>query len=103
MSSRIRFRLPLAYLAATYAVSLLFFCGVIPAWGEWYSASSYYREQAAALLRGDLAISHNPADLRMDLCWAQNGVQQVWGLGIPIWELPFDLLGRLFGLSTFPE
>jgi hypothetical protein len=82
MTSRIRFRLLFAYVAAVYATALLLFCGVIPDWGKWYSDSPYYREQAAALLRGDLAISHNPADLKMDLCWAQNGVQQVWGLGM---------------------
>jgi hypothetical protein len=103
MSSRVRFRILLVYPATIYALSLLFFCRVIPDWGKWYSTSSYYRDQAAALLRGNFAISHNPADLRMDLCWAQNGVQQVWGLGVPTWELPFDLLGRFFGLPTFPE
>jgi hypothetical protein len=103
MFSRGTFRLLLVYQAVIYAVALLFFCGIVPSFGKWYSASPYYREQVGGLLHGDLALSHNPADLRMDLCWSEKGVQQVWGLGIPLWELPFDAVARAFGYSTFPE
>jgi hypothetical protein len=103
MFSRGIFRLLTVYQAIIYAALLLFFCGIISSWGKWYSASPYYREQVDAFLHGDLALSHNPADLRMDLCWSEKGVQQVWGLGIPLWELPFDVWAQALGYSTFPE
>jgi hypothetical protein len=103
MFSRGIFRLLLIYQAIIYAAALLFFCGIISSWGKWYSASPYYREQVDAFLHGDLALSHNPADLRMDLCWSEKGVQQVWGLGVPLWELPFDVGARALGYPTFPE
>jgi len=30
-------------------------------------------------------------------------VQQVWGLGVPFWQLPFDVLSRVYGFSKFPD
>src|SRR5262249_4898238 len=38
-----------------------------------------------------------------DLAWTPHGVQQVWGLGAPLWQLPFEAFGRLVGLSPFPD
>lgn len=76
---------------------------VIPDVGQWYSSNSYHREQVAALLRGELSLSHNPSDLAMDLAWSGGGVQQVWGLGVSLWRLPFDLLARAFGHPFFPD
>lgn len=52
---------------------------------------------------GSLALSHNPLDLTHDLCWSERGVHQVWGLGIPLWQLPFAALAKLFGLPSFPD
>src|ERR1700704_4190932 len=103
MPTRIGYRLVVVYLAAVYAALLLVFCRVIPSWEIWYSESPYYREQIIAFLHGDLALSHNPVDLKMDLCWSEKGVQQVWGLGIPLLELPFNVLARAFGYSFFPD
>jgi hypothetical protein len=103
MLSRRQLRVLLIYQVTAYAIALLFFCGIIPSWGKWYSASPYAREQVRAFLRGDLALSHNPADLHMDLCWSEKGVQQVWGLGVPFWQLPFDVLSRVYGFSKFPD
>ena len=91
------------YQALIYATGLLILCRVIPSWGVWYSASSNYREQVEAFLRGDLALSHNAADLKMDLCWSEKGVQQVWGLGVPLWQMPFDVLAKIFGRAVFPD
>jgi hypothetical protein len=69
----------------------------------WYSASPAYRAQVDALLDGRLAISHAPEALRHDFVWAQGGVQQVWGLGVPAWQAPFEAVGRLVGCSPFPD
>ena len=65
--------------------------------------SPWFRFQTDAFLRGSLALSHNPLDLTHDLCWSERGVHQVWGLGIPLWQLPFAALAKLFGLPSFPD
>lgn len=91
------------YYALLYAVGVLFFCGLVPRWEQWYSSSSYHREQSKALLHGRFAISDNPQDLSTDLCWSGGGVQQVWGLGISLWRLPFDALAELLGAPAFPD
>jgi hypothetical protein len=102
MLSRVKSCLLLTYLSMVYAAALVLLCGVI-SWGAWYSPSSYHRDQSNALLHGDFALSHNPADLDMDLCWSEGGVHQVWGLGISFWRLPFDFLAHVFGYSDFPD
>lgn len=89
--------------ALVLGFGLLIVSGVIPEWGRWYSNSPHYTAQVNALLEGRLALSHNPSDLQFDLTWSQGGVHQVWGLGVPIWRLPFTLIGRCFGLITIPE
>jgi hypothetical protein len=101
---RLRSRLNLLFGcgAILYAFLLLAACGVI-SWGSWQSGSPWFRFQTEALLRGSLALSHNPLDLTHDLCWSEGGVHQVWGLGIPLWQLPFAALAKLFGWSPFPD
>ena len=89
--------------ALAYGWGLVWATGLVPEWGRWYSASPYYRQQVAAMLRGDLALSRDPADLRGDLCWSEGGVHQVWGLGVPLWRLPFELLARALGFTPFPD
>jgi len=96
-------RLYFGYQALLYAFGLLVICSVIPSWGQLYSPIPYHREQTDAFLRGELAINHNPFDLNEDLCWSEGGVNQVWGLGIPFWRLPFEALARLLGLAPFPD
>src|SRR6266850_245649 len=89
--------------ALLYATGMIIFCGLVPKWGRWYSASPYHRFQTRALLHGKFALSNNPKDLGLDLCWSQGGVHQVWGLGISIWRLPFDAVAELFGEAAFPD
>jgi hypothetical protein len=91
------------YLAVVYAVFILVASGLVPKWGIWYSASPFHREQSLALLHGHLALSKNPCDLDLDLCWSQGGVQQVWGLGVALWRLPFDGMAGLCGEFAFPD
>lgn len=68
-----------------------------------YSASPMYRAQVDALLAGRLALSDAPEALFHDLAWTADGVQQVWGLGVPAWQTPFELAGRVVGLAPFPD
>ena len=68
-----------------------------------YSANPAYRAQVDALLSGRFAISHSPTALRHDFAWVNGGVQQVWGLGVPLWQAPFELAARAVGRSPFPD
>jgi hypothetical protein len=96
-------RLILAALSIVVAVDALLFTGLIPAWGRWYSPDLVYRRQTEALLDGRLALSRSPTDAHFDLVWSQSAVQQAWGLGGPLWRLPFELLAKLSGQPAFPD
>jgi hypothetical protein len=41
--------------------------------------------------------------LDFDLAWTRGGVQQVWGLGVPLWRLPFEILAKIVGQPGFPD
>ncbi len=93
-------------LASTSFVLALNVCvatALITGWGEWYSSSLAYRRQTEALLHGHLALSNSPSEIGFDMAWANGGVQQVWGLGVPFWRLPFEIVARLFGQAAFPD
>jgi uncharacterized membrane protein YgcG len=68
-----------------------------------YAPNPGYRAQVDALLAGRLALTASPDGLLHDLAWTPHGVQQVWGLGVPLWQLPFEAFGRLIGVSPFPD
>jgi hypothetical protein len=86
-----------------YATAILLFADLVPEWGRWYLPQPHLRDQTAAFLRGELSLSTHPEDLGHDLCWTDQGVQQVWGLGIPLWQLPWEACARLLGKSPFPD
>jgi hypothetical protein len=90
-------------LSIAYTAILMIVVGLIPRWQQWYSDSPQLRRQAASLFRGQLALSDDPRDLGHDLCWSAGGVHQVWGLGIPLWQLPFQTIAELCGQFTFPD
>lgn len=69
----------------------------------WYAQNPGYRAQVDALLDGRLALTTSPHGLAHDLAWTPHGVHQVWGLGVPLWQLPFEAFGRLVGISPFPD
>lgn len=81
---------------------MLYFTGLIPAFGEWYSYDQSLRLQTQAFMRGELALQPVPYGHRYDWAWG-NGIQQLWGLGVPFIQLPFELIARLFGFFGFPE
>jgi hypothetical protein len=84
------------------AFVLLLACRQITLHGA-YAPHPGYRAQVDALLDGRLALTPSPDGLRHDLAWTPHGVQQVWGLGVPLWQLPFEALGRHAGIAPFPD
>jgi hypothetical protein len=76
---------------------------LIPEWGRWYSCDLNYRWQTDSLLQGSIALDVDPANLKWDWAWWNGRSQQVWGLGAPLWRLPFELSARAFGLRAFPD
>lgn len=86
----------------TISALMLYFTGLIPALGEWFSYDQSLRLQTQAFMRGELALQPLPYGHRYDWAWG-NGVQQLWGLGVPLIQLPFELIARLFGFFGFPE
>jgi hypothetical protein len=96
-------RLWLWVLAVATSLTICISTGLITAWGYWYSPSLAYRKQTDALFEGHFALSNNPAATEFDMAWSKGGVQQVWGLGVPAWRLPFELLARAIGQSMFPD
>jgi hypothetical protein len=91
------------YQAVVYAAGLLLATGLVADWGAWYSTSLPYRTQTEALMKGDLAVSRSVADLKFDHTWSEQGVHQVWGLGVPLWRLPFEAAAKLCGFDGFPD
>ena len=91
------------YFAVVHGLGVLLLAGLIPEWGCWYSPSPHYRREVDAMLQGSLAVSQQPSALGHDLAWAEGGVQQVWGLGVSLWRLPFEMAARACGQGGFPE
>lgn len=89
--------------AALLGLAVMWLTGAIPRWGQWYSEQPFYRAQAHALLAGRFALSHDPAGLGLDLAWIDGGVQQVWGLGVPLWLALWESIGRVIQLTPFPD
>lgn len=81
---------------------MLYFTDLIPAIGEWYSYDQSFRLQTEAFMRGELALQPVPHGHRIDWAWG-NGIQQVWGLGVPLLKLPFEMVAKLFGSFGFPD
>ncbi len=86
-----------------YAIAILIFAELLPDWGRWYLPQPHLRDQTTAFLRGELSLSIHPENLGHDLCWTDQGVQQVWGLGIPLWQLPWEACARLLNKPPFPD
>ena len=89
-------------VALLVALALMFATRTLRVDG-WYAAHAGYRAQVDALLDGRLALATIPDGLAHDLAWTGDTVQQVWGLGVPLWQLPFEAVGRLVGVSPFPD
>ena len=95
-------RLRSAALALTAAVAVVVLAHQV-APGHWYEPFGAYRAQVDAMLAGRLALSRAPEGMQHDVAWTASGTQQVWGLGVPLWQLPFEAFGRAIGWSPFPD
>ncbi|GEM_PF-2632119 len=87
-------------LLVTIGLLCVYFSAWGTTWGEFnFSSSSisYYRIQVESLLGGHFSLSSRIDAIRFDLAWYDGGVQQIWGLGVPLWMLPFEGVSRIFG------
>jgi hypothetical protein len=89
-------------VAALIAAAMMVVCRQVTLHG-WYAPHSAYRAQVDAMLAGRLALDEHPEAILHDLTWSEGGVHQVWGLGVPLWQLPFEALGRAIGITPFPD
>src|SRR3989304_4075882 len=96
-------RLVLWYLAALMSFNVCVGTGLITGWGCWYAPNVRYRQQTEAMYSGRLALASSPTAVEDDLVWAEGGVHQVWGLGVPCWRMPFEILAKVFGQRGFPD
>ncbi len=90
-------------LSIAYAVLLLFVTGWVEQWGKWYSPSVPLRQQTDALLDYRLSLGNDVNDLLQNYTWTNQSINQVWGLGVPIWRFPFEIMARFLGYDTFPD
>jgi len=90
-------------VAGVFTVIFLFNTGLVGEWGRWYSDWPPLRWQTEALLKGSLAIANTPTEIWEDQVWYNGGAEQVWGLGVPLWRLPFEFLAHITGQSAFPD
>lgn len=97
----IRRNLHLWLIAFANAVVLLILSGATPT--RLYSPNPTHRWQASAMLSGHFYLSDSIFDVAFDNTFPDGKVQQVWGLGVPLWLLPFEAFGRVVGISPFPD
>lgn len=71
--------------------------------GKWHQNHAVYFQQAEALLHGHFAIGTDPSQLKMDMAWHDGGVQQIWGLGIPLLMAPFQAVTTILPGILFPD
>jgi hypothetical protein len=74
---------------------------LIEGWGLWYSSAFTLRLQTDAFLLGKLSIQDSPARHGLDWAW-NGGWHQVWGMGVPLLRLPFEVMGALVHVP-FPD
>lgn len=68
-----------------------------------YAPSPYHRLQADALLKGNLYIGDSIYQIGHDLAWHDGQVNQLWGLGVGLWLVPFEAAWRIIGQKWFPD
>ena len=87
--------------AVALAVMTLLVTGLFR--GGCYSSQLAYRQQTDAFFRGTMKLGDNARAVAQDLAWDNGAVQHVWGLGVPAWRAPFEILARIFGAQAFPD
>lgn len=96
-------RVWLLLLSAGLSAIICIRSGLIPGWGIWYSPNPVLRLQTTAMLNGSLALGMDPSAMPFDTAWSEQGVQQVWGVGVPSWRCLFELAAAAGGKPAFPD
>ena len=91
----------LALLALIYGAYMVSLDGL--PMRELNALSPYHRQQAVALMHGHFHLGDSLNAVEPGLAWHAGRVQQVWGLGVAIWLLPFQSLWGFLGLGEFPD
>jgi len=91
------------YLVIFLTAFITIWTGIIPRWGAWYSDHLVYRWQTGNMLEGQVAMSMSPFGMDWDLAWGNGSVQQLFGLAVPLWRLPFEAIARAIGQPAFPD
>jgi hypothetical protein len=68
-----------------------------------YAPYPHHRLQVEALLEGQLSLSTSLERIAHGLTGYDGHIDQLWGLGVPLWMAPFEMVYRLFGLQMFPD
>jgi hypothetical protein len=71
--------------------------------GNYYSPHIALRLQTDAFLEGKLSLSDSISMLDEDMVWHNQKVSQVWGLGVPMLRMPFEVVSKAFGVNSFPD
>jgi len=69
----------------------------------WYSDHLTFRWETEKILQGQFAMANDASGMNWDLAWGTGAVQQIWGLGIPLWRVPFEWIAKVFGQEAFPD
>ena len=94
MKEKLKFYLLILFATGIF-LTIFFFAG--GADSERLYSRGYYHAQVHSLQNGELKLSPHIEALEFDLAWYNGGVQQIWGLGVPLWmwlfEKPAEALG----------
>ena len=99
-----RYRLGLSAMvcATAMVMALIVITGLIED-GQYFGGENLaHRLQTEAFFKGKLSLQNHPFGHPPDYIWA-NGLQQSWGLGIPILRMPFEAIAKLFGYDAAPD
>jgi len=85
---------------------LIYFFASGASWGFFFfsqSGSQIPHWEVKSILSGTFSLSTNIAEMEFDLAWYNGGLQQVWGLGVSLWLLPFEVLAHWVGYEYCPD
>jgi hypothetical protein len=85
------------------AATVVYVTGIYDDSNHLYSPDLQLRAQTEALLHGRLSLYDSPVNNDGDLDWGE-GLQQHWGLGVPMLRLPFEFVSqKIAGAQGFPD
>jgi hypothetical protein len=90
------------FLGLVLTVSLTLASGFVSGIGAWYSECPNLRLQTQAFEHGAVSLGTNVYDLHWDQAWG-NGIQQVWGLGVPAFRFVAESFASPFSRKPFPD